>query len=279
MGIRTYRPTTPSRRFVTTLTFDEITRDKPIRALTEELRKTGGRNNNGRITVRYIGGGHRQRYRIIDFKRRDKNGVPGKVASIEYDPNRSTRIAQVTYSDGDRRYILAPEGLKVGYTVSSGEGADIRPGNALPLKNIPVGTVIHNIEMKMGRGGQMVRTAGGQAQLMARENGYAQVRLPSGEIRKVNENCYASVGQLSNIDHENVTIGKAGRVRWLGRTPNVRGTVMNPVDHPHGGGEGKTKGGRHPVSPWGVPTKGYKTRANKRTDKFIVQRKRNKRNG
>ncbi len=279
MPIVSYRPTTPSRRFITTLSFEEITRKRPLKALTEKISRTGGRNNQGTITSRWIGGGHKKRYRIIDFLRRDKDGIEGKVVSIEYDPNRSTRIAQITYKDGDRRYILAPEGLKVGYTVQSGAQADIRPGNALPMKNIPVGTLIHNIEMKSGRGGQMVRSAGNSAQLMARESSYVQVRLPSGEIRKVREECYASIGQLSNIDHENVTIGKAGRTRWLGRNPGVRGTAMNPVDHPHGGGEGKTKGGRHPVSPWGMPTKGYKTRMNKRTDKFIVQRKRKRRDG
>ncbi|MFH1018467.1 MAG: 50S ribosomal protein L2 [Pseudomonadota bacterium] len=279
MPIVTYRPTTPSRRFITTTSFEEITRKRPLKALTEKISRTGGRNNQGTITSRWIGGGHKKRYRIVDFLRREKDGIEGKVVSIEYDPNRSARIAQITYSDGDRRYILAPEGLKVGYTVLSGPQADIRPGNALPMKNIPAGTLIHNIELKFGRGGQMVRSAGNSAQLMARESKYAQIRLPSGEIRKVREECYASIGQLSNIDHENVTIGKAGRTRWLGRSPSVRGTAMNPVDHPHGGGEGKTKGGRHPVSPWGMPTKGYKTRLNKRTDKFIVQRRKKRRDG
>jgi large subunit ribosomal protein L2 len=279
MPIVTYRPTTPSRRFMTQVSFEDITRKKPIKALTEKMSKTGGRNNQGRITSRWIGQGHKRRYRVIDFLRRDKDGISGKVMAIEYDPNRSPRIAQINYTDGDRRYILAPDGLKVGYTVVSGEGADIRPGNAMALKSIPVGTMVHNIEIKVGRGGQMVRSAGGSAQLMARENGYAQIRLPSGEIRKVREECYGSIGELSNADHENVTIGKAGRTRWLGRNPGVRGTAMNPVDHPHGGGEGKTKGGRHPVSPWGMPTKGYKTRMNKRTDKFIIQRRKKRRDG
>lgn len=273
MPIKTYRPVTPSRRFLTTLSFDEITRDRPLKPLTEKLSRTGGRNNQGRVTSRWIGGGHKRRYRVIDFVRRDKDGVPGRVVSVEYDPNRSTRIAQVTYKDGDRRYILAPEGLKVGYAITSGETAEIRPGNALPLKSIPVGTLVHNVEVRIGRGGQIVRTAGSAAQIMAREGGYVQLRLPSREIRKVREECYATVGQLSNIDHENVSIGKAGRTRWMGIQPKVRGTAMNPVDHPHGGGQGKTKGGRHPVSPWGLPTKGYKTRANKRTDKYIVQRR------
>jgi large subunit ribosomal protein L2 len=273
MPLKSYNPVTPSRRFVTTLTFEEITRKEPLKALTESVRKSGGRNNQGRVTSRWIGGGHRQRYRKVDFVRRDKAGIAGKVAAIEYDPGRSARIAQINYADGDRRYILAPDGMRVGFTVQAGETAEIRPGNALPLKSIPVGTLIHNIELKVGKGGQMVRSAGGSAQLMAREAGYVQVRLPSGEIRKIQETCFASIGQLSNIDHENVTIGKAGRVRWLGRQPSVRGTAMNPVDHPHGGGEGRTKGGRHPVSPWGLPTKGYKTRANKRTDKFIIQRR------
>ncbi|HLG20938.1 MAG TPA: 50S ribosomal protein L2 [Bdellovibrionota bacterium] len=273
MPIVGLKPFTPSSRFITRLTFDELTRSKPLKALTQSSKRTGGRNNQGRITSRWIGGGHKRRYRKIDFLRRDKEGIPGKVVSIEYDPNRSTFIAQITYADGDRRYILAPEGLKVGYAVVAGEAAEIRPGNALPLSKIPTGTLVHNVEMKVGRGGQMVRTAGSSAQLMARDAGYAQLRLPSGEIRKVPELCYATVGQLSNIDHENITIGKAGRTRWFGRNPSVRGTAMNPIDHPHGGGEGKTKGGRHPVSPWGLPTKGYKTRLNKRTEKFIVQRR------
>lgn len=273
MPLIKYRPITPARRYLTTIDFSEITRTKPLKSLTEPLRKTGGRNNQGRVTMRWIGGGHKQRYRIIDFLRRDKEGVPGKVQSIEYDPNRSARIALVTYADGEKRYVLAPIGLEVGQTIMSGSAAEIRPGNALALKDIPVGTMVHNIELKLGRGGKLVRSAGGSAQLMARDEEYAQLRLPSGEIRKVREECYATIGQLSNIDHENVTIGKAGRQRWLGHQPSVRGTAMNPIDHPHGGGEGKTKGGRHPVSPWGLPTKGYKTRHNKRTNKFIVQRK------
>ena len=273
MAIVTFRPMTPSRRFMTHESFEDITRRTPVRALTEPKRKTGGRNNQGRITMRWIGGGHKRRYRVIDFLRRDKAGVVGKVASIEYDPNRSCRIALLHYTDGERRYILSPVGLEVGHTLQSGSEAEIRPGNAMSLKDIPTGTLVHNVELKVGRGGQIVRSAGGSAQLLARDGGYAQLRLPSGEIRRVEENCYATVGQLSNIDHENITVGKAGKLRWLGRSPSVRGTAMNPVDHPHGGGEGKTKGGRHPVSPWGLPTKGYKTRQNKRTNKYIIARR------
>jgi len=258
---------------MTTVNFEEITKKKPRWSLTERGKRTGGRNNQGRITTRWIGGGHKRRYRKIDFLRRDKEGVPANVESIEYDPNRSARIACLKYADGERRYILAPLGLEVGVALQSGENAEIRPGNALPLSKIPFGTLIHNVELKVGRGGQMVRSAGAMAQLIARDAGYAQLRLPSGEIRKIGEQCYATIGQLSNLDHENVTIGKAGKSRWLGKNPKVRGTAMNPVDHPHGGGEGKTKGGRHPVSPWGLPTKGFKTRHNKRTDKFIVERR------
>ncbi len=277
MAIVKYRPTTPSRRFMTNVSFDELSNVRPVKGLTEPKRKTGGRNNHGRITSRWIGGGHKQRYRRIDFLRRDKEGIPGKVSSIEYDPNRSTRIALITYRDGEKRYILHPLGLKVGAEVLAGERAEIRPGNALMLKNIPLGTMVHNLELKAGRGGQAVRSAGSAAQLMARENKFANLRLPSGEIRKVREECYATIGQLSNTDHENITIGKAGKSRWLGKNPRVRGTCMNPVDHPHGGGEGRTKGGRHPVTPWGVPTKGHKTRKNKQSDKFIVQRRKKKR--
>lgn len=273
MGLKSYRPITPSRRYITTSDFAEITTTKPERSLTEPIRKTGGRNHFGRITTRWIGGGHKRRYRIIDFVRRDKEGVPAKVKTVEYDPNRSSRIALLSYLDGEKRYILAPVGLEIGSQLMSGSEAEIKPGNAMTLKKIPVGTLIHNIELKVGRGGQIVRTAGGSAQLIGRDGRYTLVRLPSGETRRVFEDCYATVGQLSNLDHENVTIGKAGRSRWLGKSPSVRGTAMNPVDHPHGGGEGKTKGGRHPVTPWGIPTKGYKTRLNKRTDKFIVERK------
>lgn len=273
MSLTKYRPITPSRRFLTTSDFAEITKDKPVRALTEPKRKTGGRNHFGRITSRWIGGGHKRRYRVIDFLRKDKAGIPAVVKSIEYDPNRSARIALLSYVDGERRYIIAPLGLEVGTTLLSGVEADIRPGNAMPLKKVPVGTLIHNLELKVGRGAKIVRSAGGFAQLIGRDQNYCLIRLPSGETRKIQEECYATIGQVSNLEHENVTIGKAGRTRWMGRRGAVRGTAMNPVDHPHGGGEGRTKGGRHPVTPWGVPTKGYKTRSNKRTNKFIVERK------
>ncbi|HWU38531.1 MAG TPA: 50S ribosomal protein L2 [Candidatus Acidoferrum sp.] len=272
MGIKTYKPTSPGRRFQTVSDFSEITRREPERSLLLPLAKTGGRNAYGRITSRYIGGGHKQRYRIIDF-RRDKIDIPARVASIEYDPNRSANIALLSYQDGEKRYILAPLSLKVGETVMSGEKADIKPGNTLPLKSIPLGTQIHNIELKRGKGGQMIRSAGSSAQLMAREGKYAHIKLPSGEVRLVHVDCYATVGQVGNLEHENVSVGKAGRTRWLGRNPRVRGVAMNPVDHPHGGGEGKTSGGRHPVSPWGQPTKGYKTRRSKRTTRFIVKRR------
>ena len=272
MALKTYKPTSPGIRHQTCLTFDEITKTTPEKSLLQPYKKSGGRNANGRITSRHMGGGHKRRYRVIDFKR-DKVAVPAKVASIEYDPNRSARIALLHYVDGEKRYILAPKGLKVGDEVLSGENADIKPGNALPIKNIPVGTLIHNIELKMGKGGQIVRSAGVSAQLMAKEGKYAQVRLPSSEMRMVLERCYATVGEVGNSDHGNVTIGKAGRKRWTGSRPKVRGVAMNPVDHPHGGGEGKSSGGRHPVTPWGVPTKGFKTRKNKRTDKFIAKRR------
>ena len=270
MALKKFRPTSPGRRFMTHLTYDELTKSTPEKSLTEPLKKTGGRDSRGRITVRFIGGGHKQRYRKVDFKR-DKTGIPAKVAAVEYDPNRSARLALLHYADGEKRYILWPLGLAVGATVVSGDEADILPGNALPLKLIPVGTMIHNIELRHGKGGQMVRTAGGQAQLVAKEGEYAQVKMPSGEIRKVAVNCMATVGQLGNIEHKNVAIGKAGRKRWLGKKPHNRGVAMNPVDHPHGGGEGKTSGGRHPVTPWGKPTKGAKTRNNKRTQQFIVK--------
>ncbi|MBI5681616.1 MAG: 50S ribosomal protein L2 [Deltaproteobacteria bacterium] len=272
MPVKTYKPTSPAMRKMTTLTFDEITKDKPEESLLKPLRRTGGRNSSGRITSRWMGGGHKRMYRIIDFKR-DKRDVPSKVASIEYDPNRSARIALLHYTDGEKKYILAPVELKVGDTVTAGTNADIRAGNALPIKSIPVGTFIHNIELKIGKGGQMVRSAGGYAQLMAKEGKYSQIKLPSGEVRYVLQDCYATIGQLGNLDHENVVIGKAGRNRWLGRNPRVRGVAMNPVDHPHGGGEGKSKGGNHPQSPWGTPTKGFKTRRNKATDKYIVSRR------
>jgi large subunit ribosomal protein L2 len=273
VSVRKVKPTSPGRRFVIGRGFEEITTDRPHKPLVEGKRRTGGRNrSSGRIAVRRRGGGHRKLYRIIDF-RRDKDGIPARVATIEYDPNRTANIALLHYRDGDKRYILAPVGLKVGDPVLSGIHADIQPGNALPLTHIPVGTQIHNIELKRGKGAQLVRAAGGSAQLMAREGRYAQVRLPSGETRKVLVECRATVGQVGNTEHENASLGKAGRTRWLGRRPKVRGVVMNPVDHPHGGGEGRTSGGRHPVTPWGVPTKGYRTRNNKRTDDFIVSRR------
>ena len=272
MPLKQFNPTSPGRRFMTTLTFEEITKTRPERALTEPKKRTGGRNNKGHITSWFRGGGHKQRYRVVDF-RRDKKDVPAKVAAIEYDPNRSARLALLHYLDGEKRYILCPEGLKVGQTVVSGEGADILPGNCLPIRMIPAGTMIHNIELKAGKGGQMVRSAGGAAQLVGKEGSYAQVKLPSGEVREVHVECQATVGQVGNIDHKNVSIGKAGRNRWLGRRSHNRGVSMNPVDHPHGGGEGKTSGGRHPVTPWGKPTKGAKTRNNKRTERFIVKRR------
>jgi large subunit ribosomal protein L2 len=275
MGIKSYRPYTETRRYQTGLTFDEITTSKPHKPLLEKKDRISGRNNLGQITIWHRGGGHKRHYRIIDFKR-DKIGIPARVATVEYDPNRSAFIALVNYVDGEKRYILYPLGLKVGDKIVAGPDADIVVGNALPLKNIPTGTMIHNIEMKVGKGGQMVRSAGGAAQLLAKEGDYAQVRLPSGEVRKVHVDCMASIGQVGNLDHENITIGKAGRNRWMGIRPTNRGVVMNPVDHPHGGGEGKTSGGRHPVTPWGQPTRGYKTRRNKQTGKWIVKRREKK---
>jgi len=272
MAMKSYRPTSPGVRFMTRLEFKEISKDRPEKKLTKGLSRSGGRNAEGHQTVRFRGGGHKRRYRTIDF-RRDKHGVPAKVAAIEYDPNRSARIALLHYVDGEKRYILAPAGIKVGSTVISAEKAEIVPGNALPLRSIPLGSEVHNVELKPGAGGQIVRAAGTSAQLMAKEGKYATLRLPSGEMRMVLINCWATVGQVGNSDHANVSVGKAGRTRWAGRRPHVRGTAMNPIDHPHGGGEGRTKGGRHPVSPWGQPTKGYKTRKNKRTDRFIVKRR------
>jgi large subunit ribosomal protein L2 len=272
MAIKTYKPTSPGRRFQTCSDFEEITAAKPEKSLLRPLKKSGGRNVNGRLTSRHIGGGHKRRYRLVDF-RRDKIDIPARVASIEYDPNRSARIALLNYVDGEKRYILAPDKIVVGDVVISGEKADIKPGNAIPLKNIPLGTLIHNVELKIGRGGQIIRSAGSYGQLMAKEGGYAQVRLPSGEVRKIFLACTATIGQLGNIEHENISIGKAGRNRWLGKRPKVRGVAMNPIDHPMGGGEGKSSGGRHPCTPWGVPTKGHKTRTNKSTDKYIVKRR------
>lgn len=266
--MKSYRPATPTLRFRTTIDFSRLAK-KPQRQLLAPLAKSGGRNNTGRVTMRWIGGGHKRRYRVIDF-RRDKRGIAGRVAGLEYDPNRSAFIALIEYRDGEKRYILAPEGLHTDAEVISDPGAEIYPGNHLPLQAIPVGTGLHNIELIPGRGGQLVRSAGSVAHLVAKEGGEALIRLPSGEVRRVPLNCWASIGQVSNVDHENVVIGKAGRSRWLGRLPRVRGVAMNPVDHPHGGGEGKSKGGNHPTSPWGLSTKGHKTRHNRRTDRFIV---------
>ncbi len=273
MGIKVFNPTTPGLRGKTGFTFEELTTDKPYKKLVRKLTKSGGRNNEGHITSRFRGGGHKRKYRIIDFKR-NKLDVAGVIETVEYDPNRTTRISLVKYVDGERRYILTPLGVKVGDPIVSTSGeAEISPGNALLLKNIPIGTIIHNIEYISGKGAQIARTAGASATLMAKEGKYALVKMPSSEVRKISVECRATIGQLGNVEHGNIKIGKAGKTRWLGRRGHVRGTVMNPVDHPHGGGEGKTKGGRHPVSPWGQPTKGYKTRRNKRTDKFIVKRR------
>jgi large subunit ribosomal protein L2 len=273
MAVKSFKPYAPGRRFMTVASFDEVTTDRPEKSLTERLHKHGGRNQQGRLTVRHQGGGHKRLYRIIDFKR-NKDGVPAKVATIEYDPNRSARIALLNYADGEKRYILAPNGLKVGDTVMSGEGADIKVGNALALKNIPVGTQVHNIEMKIGKGGQMVRSAGASAQLMAKEGNSALLRLPSGELRKVHVNCKATIGQVGNLEHENITVGKAGRSRWLGIRPANRGVAMNPIDHPHGGGEGRSPVGRkHPVTPWGKHAVGAKTRGKKPSDRLIVKRR------
>jgi large subunit ribosomal protein L2 len=270
MALISRKPTSPGRRFQTATDFAEITRSEPEKSLVRPLKKTGGRNCHGRITTRYRGGGHKRRYRLIDFKR-NKLEVPAKVATIEYDPNRTTRIALLHYADGEKRYILAPNDLRVGDTVVSSPNADIKPGNTLPLSNIPNGTLVHNVEMKPGKGGQMARAAGSAAQLMAKEGRQAHLKLPSGEVRMVPVDCRATIGRLSNVEQENVSLGKAGRKRWVGKRPHVRGVVMNPVDHPMGGGEGKSSGGRHPCTPWGVPTKGYKTRKPKASDRYIVK--------
>ncbi|MCD6262444.1 MAG: 50S ribosomal protein L2 [Deltaproteobacteria bacterium] len=272
MGIKINKPTSPGRRFQSVSTFEELTDTRVEKSLLKSLKRSGGRNSNGRITVRHRGGGCKRLYRIIDFKR-DKDGIPAKVISIEYDPNRSANIALLCYADGEKRYIIAPNNLQVGDKLLSGEGAEIRIGNALPLKNIPLGTYVHNIEMNIGHGGQIARGAGTYAQLMAKEGKYAQLKLPSGEVRMVLLDCKATIGQVGNLDQENISIGKAGRNRWLGRRPHVRGVAMNPVDHPHGGGEGKSSGGRHPVTPWGVPTKGFRTRKRKNSDRLIVRRR------
>ena len=272
MAVKRVKPTSPGRRFQVYSAYDDVTKKSPDKGLTKKIKKTGGRNSNGRITCRHRGGGHRRKYRIIDFKR-DKDGIPAKVAAIEYDPNRSARIALLHYTDGEKRYIIAPLKLKVGDVVMSGEDADIKPGNTLPLTKIPLGTQIHNIEMKMGKGGQLVRTAGSFAQLVAKEGKYAQIKLPSGEVRMILVQCKATIGQLGNVEHENIDLGKAGRKRWMGRRPKVRGVAMNPVDHPMGGGEGRSSGGRHPCSPWGIPSKGFRTRKNRATDRFIIKRR------
>jgi large subunit ribosomal protein L2 len=273
MPIKTYKPTSPARRYYQVADFSGLAKKPTVKKLLERKISSGGRNNQGRVSIWQRGGGHKRRYRIIDF-RRDKDGIPAKVAAIEYDPNRTAYIALLNYADGEKRYILAPAGLNVGDMLVSGPDADIKPGNCLPLKNMPLGTVIHNLEMKEGKGAQLIRAAGASAQIMAREGGYVQVRLPTGEVRMIRENCRATIGQVSNPDHINISIGKAGRKRWLGKRPNVRGVAMNPVDHPMGGGEGKTSGGRHPCSPWGMPTKGYKTRSpRKPSDRYIVKRR------
>jgi large subunit ribosomal protein L2 len=273
MPVKRFKPTSPARRYYETFDFGMITKSTPEKGLTESKSSAGGRNNQGRITARFRGGGHKRRYRIIDFKR-NKIGVPAKVAAVEYDPNRSARIALLHYEDGVKSYILAPDGLKVGESIVSSKNADVKPGNAMRLRFMPLGTMIHNIELKIGKGGQLVRSAGTSAQLMAKDGDYAQVRLPSGEVRLIHLNCRATVGQVSNIQHARVSLGKAGRTRWLGRRPHNRGVTMNPVDHPMGGGEGRTSGGRHPCSPWGQLAKGKKTRTNKATQKFIVRKRR-----
>lgn len=275
MPIKSFKPVTPTLRFKTVATFDEVTKDRPERSLITTAKKSGGRNNLGRITCRHRGGGHKRAYRLIDF-RRDKLGIPAKVAAIEYDPNRTARIALLNYADGEKRYILAPVGLNVNDTVMSADDAEIRIGNHLPLKNIPLGSTIHNIEMKIGKGGQLARSAGSYAQLVAKEEKYCQIKLPSGEVRMVLLDCRATLGQVSNVDHENINIGKAGKRRWLGRRPRVRGVAMNPIDHPMGGGEGKSSGGRHPCSPWGRLAKGKKTRGKKRSDSLIIKRRKGK---
>ncbi len=275
MALRKYKPTSPSRRGLVLIDRSDLWKGDPVKGLTEGLHKSGGRNNNGRITARHIGGGHKRRYRIIDFKR-NKSGVAATVERIEYDPNRSAFSALIKYKDGDQSYILAPQRLRIGDTVEAGEDADIKPGNALPMQNIPVGTIIHNVEMKPGKGGQIARSAGTYAQLVGKDAGYALLRLSSGERRMVRAECMATVGAVSNPDRKNVKLGKAGRKRWMGKRPVVRGVAMNPVDHPHGGGEGRTSGGRHPVTPWGKPTKGKRTRSNTRTDKLIIRRRHKK---
>jgi large subunit ribosomal protein L2 len=272
MPIKAFKPTTPSRRFITQVDYSDLSKERPLKGLLESKPKTGGRNTYGRITSRFRGGGHKRQYRLIDFKR-DKRNIEGKISAFEYDPNRSARLALIHYKDGEKRYILQAVGMKVGDVVIASESADIQVGNSLPMKKIPTGTNLHNIEVKLGAGGKLARSAGSMAALVGFEGGYAQLRMPSGETRRISENCWATVGQVGNVDHENVVWGKAGRIRWLGFRPHNRGVSMNPVDHPMGGGEGKTSGGRHPVTPWGKKTKGKKTRQNKRTDRFILRRR------
>ena len=272
MALKTFKPTSPGRRQLVIVDRSELWKGKPEKSLTEGLRSHGGRNSTGRITVRFRGGGHKRRYRLVDFKR-DKFNVAGTIARLEYDPNRTAFIALIEYADGEKRYILAPQRVSVGDQVVAGEKVDIKPGNALPLKNIPVGTIVHNVELKVGKGGQIARSAGTYVQLVGKDQGYAQLRLSSGELRVVRGECMATIGAVSNPDQQNIVIGKAGRTRWLGHRPHVRGVAMNPIDHPHGGGEGRTSGGRHPVTPWGKPTKGKKTRSNKKTDRLIMRRR------
>jgi len=272
MALKTFNPTTPSQRHLVIVDRSELWKGKPVKALTEGLKQKGGRNNHGRITMRRSGGGHKRRYRIVDFKRR-KDDAPATVERLEYDPNRTAFIALITYPDGEQSYILAPQRLRAGDTVVSGERVDVKPGNTMPLRNMPLGTIVHNVEMKPGKGGQMARSAGTYVQLVGREQGYALLRMTSGEMRMVRAECRATIGAVSNPDHQNIVIGKAGRNRWLGKRPSVRGVAMNPIDHPHGGGEGKSSGGRHPVTPWGKPTKGKKTRQNKATDRLIIRRR------
>jgi large subunit ribosomal protein L2 len=272
MPLKKYKPTSPARRFMTGSTFDEVTKKSPETGLLEKVSRSGGRNNHGHVTARHRGGGHKRRYRVVDF-RRDKVGVPATVAAVEYDPNRSARIALLHYADGEKRYILWPEGLSVGETVVSSAHADIKPGNCMKLKYVPLGITVHNVELRAGKGGQLARSAGVGAQLMAKEGSYALLRMPSGELRKIHQECRATIGTVGFSDRSNVSLGKAGRTRWLGKRPHVRGVAMNPIDHPHGGGEGRTSGGRHPVTPWGVPTKGKKTRSNKTSGRFIVKRR------
>ncbi len=275
MAIKNFKPTTPSRRYMTVSDRSEISDEEPVKSLLAPLKNSAGRNVNGRITSRHRGGGHKKRYRIIDFKR-DKDGIPAKVARLEYDPNRSAYIALLKYVDGEKRYILAPNKIKIGETLMSGEKADIKPGNSLKLKDIPVGTIVHNVELQPGKGGQIARSAGVMAQILAKEDKYVHLKMPSGEVRLIRRECKATIGQVGNIEHENITIGKAGRNKWLNRRPHVRGVVMNPHDHPHGGGEGKSPAGRHPVTPWGKPTMGKKTRKTKKSDELIIRSRKEK---